>query len=204
MSPWTAKLRQLQTKGTCIFIRGLEQRRIQHRTGSSVWQVQALIEWSEEGQHHHSILHPNGGLNSCRTQRCIAMYIPWGTRTLPQCCTTVSWLLLPGLWIPSLMINNCWDLSRASIAARIWLRNGFLKFFWSLRPKWVLLCQESHAWFFPQDSLTHLLTKKTWIEIFPKMIYKWATGIGKYAQNHSSVGKWKSKLQWDITSCLLE
>ena len=31
------------------------------------------------------------------------MYIPWrGTRTLSQGCTIVSWLLLPGLCIPSL------------------------------------------------------------------------------------------------------
>ena len=33
----------------------------------------------------------------------IVMHIPWGgTRTLPQGCTTVSWLFLPCLCIPSL------------------------------------------------------------------------------------------------------
>ena len=83
-------------------MRGLEQRRIQHRIGAKVGRVQALVDWSLEGQHHHSILHVGGGLSSCRTQRYITMYIFWGTRTLPQGCSIFSWLLLPCFCILSL------------------------------------------------------------------------------------------------------
>ena len=50
-----------------------------------------------------TILPLGGGLSSCRTQRCIVMYIPWeGTRILLYRGTTVSWLLLLCFCIPSL------------------------------------------------------------------------------------------------------
>ena len=50
-----------------------------------------------------SILHLGGGLSSAEELKDIVMCIPWGgTRTLPQGCTIVSWLLLPGLCTPSL------------------------------------------------------------------------------------------------------
>ena len=43
------------------------------------------------------------GFHSVEKLNYIVMCIPWGaTRTLPQGCTTVSWLLLPCLCIPSL------------------------------------------------------------------------------------------------------
>ena len=67
---------KFKVKGTCIFIKGLEQRRIQPRTGAKVEILpalaglnvateppQALVDWSQDGQHHHrSILHLDGGL----------------------------------------------------------------------------------------------------------------------------------------------
>lgn len=46
-------------------MRGLEQRRIQHRIGAKVDRVQALVDRSQESQHHFSALH----LSSCRAQR---------------------------------------------------------------------------------------------------------------------------------------
>ena len=49
----------------------------------------------------------------------------------------------------SLITETC---SRARIMARLRSENGF-------RPKWLLFCQESHAWFsFSGDSLPYLLT----------------------------------------------
>ena len=44
-----------------------------------------------------------GGVSSIKSSKNIVMCIPWGgTRTLPQGCAIVSWLLLPCLCIPSL------------------------------------------------------------------------------------------------------
>ena len=39
---------------------------------------------------------------------------------------------------------------------------------------------------------------------WPKTTYRWLTDTWKDAQHHSSSGKHKSKLQWDITSHLSE
>ena len=51
-----------------------------------------------------AILHLGGGLGSAEGLKNIVMYIPWGgTKTLPQGCTIVSWLLLPCFCIPSLL-----------------------------------------------------------------------------------------------------
>ena len=44
--------------------------------------------------------------------------------------------------------------------------------------------------------------QKTWIDIFPKKISIWLTDTWKDIQHHSSSGKYKSKLQGDITSHL--
>ena len=46
--------------------------------------------------------------------------------------------------------------------------------------------------------------QKTWIDIFSKEDIRWPTNTWKDAQHHSSSGKCKSKLQWDITSHLSE
>ena len=54
-------------------MRRLEQRRIQHRIGAKVNRVQALIDWSQNGQHHHSTLYMGEGLSCCRTQRLYQM-----------------------------------------------------------------------------------------------------------------------------------
>ena len=43
--------------------------------------------------------------------------------------------------------------------------------------------------------------KKTWIDLFPKKTHRWPTDSWK---DHSSSGKCKSKLQWDITSHISE
>ena len=42
--------------------------------------------------------------------------------------------------------------------------------------------------------------KQTWTDISPKKTYKWIINTWKDAQHHSLLDKWKSKLQWDITS----
>ena len=39
-----SELGKSQAWGTCIFMRGLEQRRIQHRTGAKVDRAQALVD----------------------------------------------------------------------------------------------------------------------------------------------------------------
>ena len=39
-----AKLGKFSVKGTYIFMKGLEQRRVQHRTGVKVYRVQALVD----------------------------------------------------------------------------------------------------------------------------------------------------------------
>ena len=59
--------------GIFIFLKGLEQRRIQHRTGAKVNRMQALIDWSQNGQHHHSTLYMGEDLSCCRTQRLYQM-----------------------------------------------------------------------------------------------------------------------------------
>ena len=42
--------------------------------------------------------------------------------------------------------------------------------------------------------------QRAWIDISPRYIYKWLINTWKDAQNHWSIGKCKSKLQWDTTS----
>ena len=42
------------------------------------------------------------------------------------------------------------------------------------------------------------------IDVFPKKTYRWPTETWKDAQHHSSLGKCKSKPQWDITLHLSE
>ena len=54
-------------------MRRLEQRRIQHRIEAKVDRVQALIDWSQNGQHHQSTLYMGEGLSCCRTQRLYQM-----------------------------------------------------------------------------------------------------------------------------------
>ena len=84
-SPWDHKESDTTEwlNWTCIIMKGLEQRRTQPRIGAKVHRIQVLVDWSQLGQHHHSALHLGGGLSSCRTQRYIFMYVPWGwTRTL--------------------------------------------------------------------------------------------------------------------------
>ena len=43
VSPGTAKLGKFLFRGTCIFMKVLEQRRILHRIGARVGRVQALV-----------------------------------------------------------------------------------------------------------------------------------------------------------------
>ena len=66
------------------------------------WGNRAVLQESC-AQPEVTILHLGGGLSSAEELKDITMYIPWGgTRTLPQGCTVVSWLLLPCLCIPCL------------------------------------------------------------------------------------------------------
>ena len=44
VSPWIAKWGKFQVKGTYIFMRGFEQRRIQYRIGAKFDRVQALVD----------------------------------------------------------------------------------------------------------------------------------------------------------------
>ena len=46
----TAKLGKSEAEGICIFMKGLEQRRIQHRIGTKVDRVQALVDQNLVGQ----------------------------------------------------------------------------------------------------------------------------------------------------------
>ena len=96
-SPNSFKLRVLAYLG-----RGLEQKKIQHRTGAKVNRVQALVDWNQEGHHHHSILHLGGGLSSCRTKdRLLCIFLEergWCPKT------PLSQHLLPPL------IGNCLSL----------------------------------------------------------------------------------------------
>ena len=112
-------------------------------------QQRSLVDWSQGAS--TSLFHPHlgGGLSTCRTQRYIVIYIPWGSRTLPQGCTIVSWLTLPCFCIPSLKIINYWDLFKGKHCSQAQITK------W-LRPKWVILCGKSHSWFsFPGH--THFL-----------------------------------------------
>ena len=129
-------------------MRGLEQRRIQRRIRAKVDRVQALVDWSPEGQHRSSFPHLGGGLSCCRTQRPyqIVTYIPWGgTGTLFYRWPIVPWLLFLCSCISSLPLRSL------ITEARLRSQNG-------LGQKWLLLCQKSHAWFsFSGDSLPYLL-----------------------------------------------
>lgn len=49
VSPLIAKLGKFQAKGTCIFVKGLAQRRRLHRIGAKVNEVQVLVDRSLEG-----------------------------------------------------------------------------------------------------------------------------------------------------------
>ena len=103
-----------------------------------------LPSWEKNAPANSSHLPFVGGFSSAEGLKGIAMYIPWGgTWTLPQGCTIVSWLLLPGLCIPSLL----W---LATVWACPWeLREGHWT--WSLLPKYKkwgtqkgLCAQEPH------------------------------------------------------------
>ena len=124
-SPQQQNWGSFKLKGTCIFMRGLEKSRIQHRT--SINRVQALVDWSHEGQHHHSILQLGGGLSFCRTQRHVIMCIPWGTRTLPQGCTIVSCCSSLVSASPPLRSLITETSSRASIVAKLRSQNSLGK-----------------------------------------------------------------------------
>ena len=82
-------------KGTCILMKGLEQR-IQHRTGAQVDRIQLRliqVTRASKGQHHHSL---GSGISACsyypppgwgpQFWQNPIIYIPWGrTRTVFPC-----------------------------------------------------------------------------------------------------------------------
>ena len=124
-------------------MKGLEQRRIHHSTGAKVASVQALVDWSQEGQRHHSILQLGGGLSSCRTQTCIRSLGRSLKEELGLCfiaellfldCFYFFCSCIPLLPLRTLVTETC---SRASIMARLRSQNSLGQ---------NGLCQESHAW----------------------------------------------------------
>ena len=81
--------------------------------------TESSFSWSQKDQHHLPILHLCRGLSSCRTQRYVAKYVPWGTRTFPMAPPLFrecfSWVFsFPPL--RSLITETC---SRASTVARL-------------------------------------------------------------------------------------
>ena len=96
----------------CIFMKGLEQRRIQHRTETKVDRVQALADWSQEGQKMStSSFHPPPGWGAfvpaeLKDMYQIVMYIPWEEPGLIYRWTIISWLLFLCSCIPSLPLRS--------------------------------------------------------------------------------------------------
>ena len=143
---WTAKLGKFYTKDTCIFMRGLEQRRIQHRIGEKINRVQALVDWSHEGQQPHSTLHMDGGLGSRTIQRYIIMCVPWGeTRILFHHWTIASWLFFLCSCIPLLPWRSL--ITETCSRARSWPDLDHRMALAKKKKKRFLSCQESHACF---------------------------------------------------------
>lgn len=106
---------------------GVWAREFSIKLGQKVNRVQVLFDWSQAGQHHHSILHLNGGLNSCRTQDIILLYISHEEELkialpLHHCLTAFSLFLLSLCSLRSLITETC--LEWKSIAARRGLWNG--------------------------------------------------------------------------------
>ena len=100
-------------------MKGLEQRRIQHRIGEKINRVQALVDWSHEGQQPHSTLHMDGGLGSCTIRRYIIMCVPWGeTRILFHHWTIASWLFFLCSCIPLLPWRS--PITETCSRARSW------------------------------------------------------------------------------------
>ena len=98
----------------CIFMKGVEQSRIQHKIGADVYRVQALVASGQEGQHHHSLLSPwMRALVLWRIQIYYSVYPLRRHRTLLRHCTVV-WLPFLCSFIPlrSLIIETC---SRSSL-----------------------------------------------------------------------------------------
>ena len=85
-----------------------------------------LLIWPQvvSGMKNADIFRLLGGFSSTKGSKDTVMCVPWGgTRTLPQGCTIVSWLLLSHLCIPSLSLL-------ATVESALWIqgRSWSLKF----------------------------------------------------------------------------
>ena len=108
-------------------MKGLKQRRTQRRIGAEVDRVQALVDWSQEGQHHHLSSTWVGTLVAAELKDillCISLAEELGLCF--NCWTIVFWLLFLCSCIPlfplrSLIKKTC---SRASTVARLRSQNG--------------------------------------------------------------------------------
>ena len=49
-----------------------------------------------------------------------------------------------------------------------------------------------------------IINEKTWLDISPKLTYRWSTEIWKDVHHYWPLGKCKSKLQWGIGSLMSE
>ena len=96
----------------CIFMKGVEQSRIQHKIGADIYRVQTLVASGQEGQHHHSVLSPwMRALVPSRIQIYSSVYPLRRHRTLLCHCSLFGCLfsLSP---LRSLIIETC---SRSSM-----------------------------------------------------------------------------------------
>ena len=156
MSPQTAKCGSFKRRvhayslkglgGMCIFMKGelskrdfslelVQNRQSPNYSGTKLENVDIII-WSSTSV---------GALVPAELKGMyqIAMYTPWGgARVLFYCRTVVSWLLFLCSFLHSLPLRPLIieTHSRAVIVARLRSQNG-------LYQRWLLLCQENHAWF---------------------------------------------------------
>ena len=123
----SSKIGEVLSKGMWVLMKGLEQRRIWHKTGAKGYTVPASVAGNLSGQHHPSILHLTGTLVPAQLKDLhqTVVCIPWGgarTVFLLDCgwllflCSFI--LLLP---FPSLQFSSVQSLSRVQLFATPWI-----------------------------------------------------------------------------------
>ena len=110
-----------------MFMKRLEQRRLQHRIGAKVNRVQTLVDWNQESQCHHFTCHLGEDWVPVEFKDVYqTTYIPWGrTRTLflqNFCFLTAFPLFLPSF--TSLKIADAWDLFKGKHCGQDWAKNA--------------------------------------------------------------------------------
>lgn len=138
----TARLGRFQAKGTCVFVKGPEQGRSQHRIRAGIDRVQASVDWSHGGHRWSaspSLRFPLTWWLSFRLTFTIDSELRVFTTGV---LSLLLLFLLPDnsrSFFPSrsLVSEAC---SRASAVSRLRSQNGSGQ-------TWLLFCQESPAWF---------------------------------------------------------